>query len=76
MSSFGGSRGVAMKKSLTIEGRILERFLAKIEADQAIPPEVVRRLRELCEQGQINAVDRILDALREGVKEHATNSTA
>jgi len=65
-----------MKKSLTIEGRILERFLAKIEADQAIPPEVVRRLRELCEQGQINAVDRILDALREGVKEHATNSTA
>lgn len=63
-----------MKKNPTIEGRILERFLAKVEADQAIPPEVVRRLRELCERGQINAVDRILDALREGVKEHATNS--
>lgn len=58
----------------TIEGRILERFLAKVEADQAVPPEVARRLRELYERGQINAADRILDALREGVKEHATNS--
>jgi len=65
-----------MKKNPTIEGRILERFLVKVEADQAIPPEVVRRLRELCEQGQINVVDRILDALREGVREHAKNSAA
>lgn len=65
-----------MKANPTIEERILERFLAKMEADQAIPPEVVRRLRELCERGQINAVDRILDALREGVKEHAKNSAA
>jgi hypothetical protein len=59
----------------TIEGRIFQRFLAKVEADQAIPPEVARRLRELYERGQISAVDRIVDALREGVKEHAKNST-
>lgn len=65
-----------MNSNPTIEGRILERFLVKMEADQAIPPEVVRRLRELCERGQITAVDRILDALREGVKEHAKNSAA
>jgi len=65
-----------MKKHATIEERILERFLGKIEGDKAIPPEVVRRLRQLCEQGQIAAVDRILDALREGVKEHAKNTAA
>jgi len=65
-----------MNGNPTIEGRILKRFLAKMESDQTIPPEVVRRLRQLCEQGQINAIDRILDALREGVKEHAKNSTA
>lgn len=65
-----------MKKNPAIEGRILERFLAKMQADQAIPPEVVRRIRELCERGQINSLDRILDAIRQGVKEHATNSAA
>ena len=65
-----------MKNTLTIEGRILERFFVKMEGDQAIPPEVVSRLRRLCELGQIDVLDRILDALREGVKEHAKNSTA
>jgi hypothetical protein len=65
-----------MKGNATIEGRILESFLLKVEADETIAPEVARRLRELCELGQIKTVDRILDALREGVKEHAKNSTA
>lgn len=65
-----------MKEHATIEERILERFLGKIEGDKAVPPEIVRRLRELCERGQIGVVDRILDALREGVKEHAKNTAA
>ena len=65
-----------MKRNSTIEGRILDRFFVKIEADHAIPTELVRRLRDLRESGQINAVDRILDALREGVKEHAKDSAA
>lgn len=65
-----------MRGNPTIEERILERFLNRMEADVTIPPEVVRRLRALCERGQISDVDRVLDALREGVREHAQNSTA
>lgn len=65
-----------IKENPTIEGRILERFLARIQADQRIPPEVVQRLRELCQRGEISEVNRVLDAIQEGVKEHAKNSTA
>lgn len=65
-----------IKENPTIEGRILGRFLARIQADRTIPPEVVRRLRELCQRGEISEVKRVLDALREGVEEHAKNCTA
>lgn len=69
-------KGVVMKEHATIEERILNRFLAKIEVDQTVPQEVVRRLRELCRRGEICQVSQVLDALREGVQEHAKNSAA
>jgi hypothetical protein len=65
-----------MRGNPTIEGRILERFLTRIQADERIPPEVARRLQELCRRGEIREVSRVLDALRQGVEEHAKNSAA
>lgn len=58
----------------TVEERVFQRFLAKVETDRAVPLEVAKRLRTLCEAGEIRDVNRILDAIQEGVREHAKNS--
>lgn len=65
-----------MRSDRPIEGRILDRFIAKVEADDTVPPEVAERLRQLRELGQIQSVELILRALREGIEEHAKNSPA
>ncbi len=64
-----------MKQTSTVEDRILDRFVEKLEQSEA-PKEIIRRLLDLRKQGQIDAVDRILDALREGMEEHAENSAS
>ena len=76
MSAIVGCRGsVEMKQASTVEDRILDRFFEKLEESE-VPKEITRRLLDLRKQGQIDAVDGILDALREGMEEHAENSAS
>lgn len=60
--------------SMTIEARIVENFLKKLEADQSIPQEVVNSLRVLQREGKLKDAEAVLGAIREGVKEHAKNT--
>ena len=64
-----------MSEALTVEERILDRLFRKIESDESIPREVVRRIHSLRQSGRLKDVDAILDAIRDGVKDHAKNSS-
>ncbi len=59
---------------MTIEERIMERFLEKLKSDQFVPAEVVDSIRILNKEGQLKDAQAILRAIGEGVKEHAKNS--
>lgn len=65
-----------MAGTLDIENRILQRLLTKLEADARVPAGVVERLRALAASGKVGGLSDVLDALREGVKEGAKNSTS
>ncbi len=47
-----------------LQGRILARFLEKVEADQRIPRDVVRRLKTLVERGEMTSAEEIIKAIR------------
>ena len=64
-----------MNDSMTVEDRIVAKFLEKLTSDHSIPQEVVNRLKSLWEEGRLEDVHSILSAIREGVKDHAENST-
>ena len=64
-----------MSESRTIEERILDQFFSGIGAETSIPQEVLLRLRELREEGQLTNGDAIIAAVRQGVADHAQNST-
>jgi len=59
---------------MTIEERIVERFLEKLKSDQAVPEEVVVSLQELIKEGKLKDAQSILRAISEGVTEHAKNT--
>ena len=63
-----------MGKVLTIEERIVERFLQKLELDQFVPAEVVDSIRILNKEGKLKDAQAILRAIGEGVQEHAKNT--
>ncbi|HEX9271316.1 MAG TPA: hypothetical protein VGA01_03770 [Candidatus Binatia bacterium] len=63
-----------MGNVMTIEERIMERFLEKLKSDQFVPAEVVDSIRILNKEGQLKDAQAILRAIGEGVKEHAKNS--
>ena len=63
-----------MSEALTVEERILDRLFRKLESDDSIPREVVRRIQVLRQSGRLKDPDAILEALAQGVKEHAQNS--
>lgn len=63
-----------MSEALTVEERILNRLFRKLESDDSIPREVVRRIQVLRQSGRLKDPDAILEALAQGVKEHAQNS--
>lgn len=63
-----------MSDALTVEERILDRLFRKLETDESIPREVVRRIQGLRQSGRLKDPDAILEALAQGVKEHAQNS--
>ena len=59
---------------MTIEERITERFIQKLEADGAVPPEVARRLQTLWKRGKLKDVDAILEAIQQGAGSDGQNS--
>lgn len=59
---------------MSIEERIVERFLNKLKSDQAVPGEVVVSLQELIKEGKLKDAQAILRAISEGVTEHAKNT--
>ena len=64
-----------MNDSMTVEERIVAKFLEKLRSDQSIPQEVFTRIQALCKEGRLADVQAILCALREGIRDHAKNST-
>ena len=63
-----------MNDAMTIEERIISRFVEKLESDQSIPREVASRILALWKEGALKDADAILEAIGEGVKAHAKNS--
>jgi len=63
-----------MENAMSIQERIVERFLNKLRSDQAVPREVVVSLLELVKEGKLKDTQAILRAIREGVTEHAKNT--
>ena len=63
-----------MENGMSIEERIVERFLNKLRSDQAVPGEVVVSVQELIKEGKLKDAQAILRAIREGVREHAKNT--
>ena len=63
-----------MENVMSIEERIVERFLNKLRSDQAVPGEVVVSLQELIKEGKLKDTRAILRAISEGVTEHAKNT--
>ena len=64
-----------MNDSMTIEDRIVAKFLEKLRSDKSIPQEVFARIQSLCKAGPVVDVQSILSALKEGIRDHAKNST-
>jgi len=58
---------------MTIEERIVARFMEKLADDKSISRETVLRIEALWKQGLLNNVDAILSAIREGAKAHGEN---
>lgn len=65
----------SMSQALSIEERILDRLFQQLDADKTIPREVIRRIHGLRQSGRLKDADAILDAIRDGVKDHAKNSS-
>ncbi len=64
-----------MNETMTVEERIVAKFLEKLRSDQSIPQEVFTRIQALCKERRLADVQAILSALREGIRDHAKNST-
>lgn len=63
-----------MNDAMTIEARIVAKFLEKLDSDQLIPREVARRIQSCFQQDGAKDADAILNAISAGVKDHAKNS--
>ncbi len=61
---------------MTIEERIVAKFIEKVAADRAIPPETARRIEALWKEQKLKHVDAILDAIKQGASAHDQNPTA
>jgi len=59
---------------MTVEERIMARFIDTIDNDKSVPREVVRRITLLLKEGKLNDADTILTVISEGVKEDGKNS--
>ncbi len=59
---------------MTVEERILARFIETIETDESVPREVARRIELLWKEGRLKDADAILTVISEGVRDDAKNS--
>ena len=59
---------------MTVEERIMARFIDTIDNDKSVPREVVRRITLLLKEGKLKDADTILTIISEGVKEDGKNS--
>jgi hypothetical protein len=59
---------------MTVEERIMARFIDTIDNDKSVPREVVRRITLLLKEGKLKDADTILTVISEGVKEDGKNS--
>lgn len=62
-----------MAESTDVQERILDSVFARLRSDKSVPEEVVKRLEQAKASGQLGDVDVILQAIQEGVREHAKN---
>ena len=62
-----------MNDSMTVEERIVAKFLEKLRFDQSIPQEVLARIQSLCKEGRVADLQAVLNALKEGMRDHAKN---
>jgi hypothetical protein len=60
--------------AMTVEERIMARFIDTIDNDKSVPREVVRRITLLLKEGKLKDADTILTVISEGVKEDGKNS--
>jgi len=61
---------------MTIEERIVAKFMEKIADDKSIPRETLWRIEALWKQGQLKNADAILNAIRQGASAHGENPTS
>ena len=59
---------------MTVEERIMARFIQTIDTDKSLPQEVVRRIKLLLKEGRLKDADAILTVIREGVRDDAENT--
>ena len=59
---------------MTVEERIMARFIDTIDTDESVPQEVVSRIKLLLREGRLKDADAILTVISEGVKDNAKNS--
>jgi len=63
-----------MNEEITIEARIVAKFLEKLDSDELIPREVARRIQAFFRQEGVKDADAILYAISHGVKDPAPTS--
>jgi hypothetical protein len=61
---------------MTIEERIIARFLQKLADDESVPRETVQRMQALWTQGRLNDADAILNAIRKGADGHGETAAS
>ena len=61
---------------MTIEDRIIGKFIEKLTADEAIPQETTVRIEALWREGKLKNADAILSAIKQGANAHAQNPAA
>jgi hypothetical protein len=56
---------------MTIEERIVAKFIEKLAADEAIPHETALLIEALWKECKLKNVDAILSAIKQGANAHA-----
>ena len=63
-------------ETMTIEDRIVARFIEKIKQDKEIPEEIIPLIEALSRQGGLKNVDAVLNAIKQGAKTDGKSITS